>query len=175
MKARVSISAKILLLAFLNVFLLGLVFAVFVRIEYRLDLGSLLLSPGRDRILALSRLIALQLPNTEREDWDRLLAGYTSTTHASACLFDGRGNQLAGPPVTLPPEVLANVRHDGQDEHPLRGPEGPGPPRAMDHPMTNLAPPARKPIQTPSPGRAVGSLPPTPRSTRHTRHYFPCS
>ncbi len=141
MKARVSISAKILLLAFLNVFLLGLVFAVFVRIEYRLDLGSLLLSPGRDRILALSRLIALQLPNTEREDWDRLLAGYTSTTHASACLFDGRGNQRAGPPVTLPPGVLANVRHDGQDEHPPRGPEGPGPPEGHGPPHDKLGSP----------------------------------
>ena len=125
MKARVSISAKILLLAFLNVFLLGLVFAVFVRIQYRLDLGSLLLSPGRDRILALSRLIALQLPNTERKDWDRLLAGYTSTTRASACLFDGQGIQLAGPPVALPPAVAANLRHD---EGPPPESVGPGPP-----------------------------------------------
>ena len=36
MKARISISVKILLLSFLNVFLLLLVFAVFVRIQYRL-------------------------------------------------------------------------------------------------------------------------------------------
>ena len=109
MRARVPISVKILLLSFLNVLLLVLVFAVFVRIEYRLDPGSLLLSPGRDRILAVSRLIALQLPDTERTDWDRLLASYTSTTHASACLFDAQGTQLAGPPVTLPQAVLAEV------------------------------------------------------------------
>ena len=128
MKARVSISAKILLLAFLNVFLLGLVFAVFVRTQYRLDLGSLLLSPGRDRILALSRLIALQLPNTERKDWDRLLDGYTSTTHASACLFDGQGNQLAGPPRILPSAVSENVRRDGRDDISPPGRAGPGPP-----------------------------------------------
>ncbi len=112
MKARLSISVKILLLSFLNVFLLVLVFAVFVHVQYRLDLSSLLLSPGRDRILAVSRLIALQLPDTERKDWDRLLAGYTSTTHASACLFNAQGTQLAGPPVTLPQAVLAEVRHD---------------------------------------------------------------
>ena len=110
MKAPISISVKILLLSFLNVFLLVLVFAVFVRVQYRLDLGSLLLSPGRDRILALSRLIALQLPDTDRKDWDRLLAGYTSTTHASACLFDRQGIQIAGPSVTLPPDVLEKVR-----------------------------------------------------------------
>jgi len=109
-KARVSISVKILLLSFLNVFLLLLTFAVFVRVQYRLDLGSLLFSPGRDRVLALSRLIALQLPETDRKDWDRLLAGYTSTTHASASLFDTEGTQLAGPSVTLPQDVLAEVR-----------------------------------------------------------------
>ena len=124
MKARISISVKILLLSFLNVFLLLLVFAVFVRVQYRLDLGSLLLSPGRDRILALSRLIALQLPDADRKDWDRLLADYTSTTRASACLFDSKGVQIAGPAVTLPPEVLENVRHDPRHDH---GPHG-GPP-----------------------------------------------
>lgn len=124
MKARVSISVKILLLSFLNVFLLVLVFAVFVRVQYRLDLGSLLLSPGRDRILALSRLIALQLPDTDRKDWDRLLAGYTSTTHASACLFDRQGIQIAGPSVTLPPDVLEKVRHD---KGPPMEPPGMGP------------------------------------------------
>ena len=168
MKARVSISAKILLLAFLNVFLLGLVFAVFVRIEYRLDLGSLLLSPGRDRILALSRLIALQLPNTEREDWDRLLAGYTSTTHASACLFDGRGNQLAGPPVTLPPEVLANVRHDGQDEHPLRGPEGPGPPEGHGSPHDKPGSPGAEADPDAIPG--AGGWQPSAHPPQHPPH-----
>ena len=120
MKARVSISAKILLLSFLNVFLLVLVFAVLVRVQYRLDLGSILLSPGRDRILAVSRLIALELPDTDRKDWDRLLAGYTSTTHASACLFNRQGIQLAGPSVTLPQDVLLAIQHD-------HGPP-PGPP-----------------------------------------------
>ena len=132
MKARVSISVKILLLSFLNVFLLVLVFAAFVRIQYRFDLGSLLLSPGRDRILAVSRLIALQLPNTDRKDWDRLLAGYTSTTHASACLFDGQGTQLAGPSVTLPQAVLAKVRHD---QGPPPEPPGMGPAEGIGQPM----------------------------------------
>ena len=143
MKARVSISVKILLLSFLNVFLLVLVFAVFVRNQYRLDLGSLLLSPGRDRLLAVSRLIALQLPNTERNDWDRLLAGYTSTTHASACLFNAQGTQLAGPPVTLPQDVLAEVR---RERGPHREPPGighPPPPRPFPAFLVRTSPPTR--------------------------------
>jgi len=112
MKARVSLSVKILLLSFLNVVLLALIFAIFARVQYRFDLSSLLLSPGRDRILSLSRLIALQLPGTDRKDWDHLLAGYSTTTHASACLFDQEGKQLAGPKTDLPPAVQTLVRHD---------------------------------------------------------------
>jgi len=143
MKARVSISVKVLLLSSLNVFLLGLVFAAFVRIQYRFDLSSLLLSPGRDRLLAVSRLIALQLPNTERNDWDRLLAGYTSTTHASACLFNAQGTQLAGPPVTLPQDVLAEVR---RERGPHREPPGighPPPPRPFPAFLVRTSPPTR--------------------------------
>lgn len=112
MKTHVSLSVKILLLASLNVLLLGLVFALFVRTQYRFDLGSLLLSPGRDRILATSRLIALQLPDTDRAQWNQLLAQYTASTHASACLFTNQGTQLAGPPVNLPPAVLEMIRRD---------------------------------------------------------------
>ena len=158
MKKRFPISVKILLLALLNVLLLVVVFAVFVRVQYRLDLSSLLLSPGRDRILALSRLIALQLPDTDRTQWDRLLSGYTSTTHASACLFDSEGNQLAGPAVTLPSEVLDQIRH-GHGPHMghmsmIRPGEGPGtgPPEGPRSPNDQLGPRgANRPREGPSP------------------------
>jgi len=112
MKARFSISVKILLLSFLNVLLLVLVFVAFGRIQH-FDLGSLLLSPGRDRALALSRLIALQLPNTDQKDWDRLLVTYGSTTHATGYMFNDQGVQRAGPPTTLPPVVLMKIRSRG--------------------------------------------------------------
>ena len=97
MKARVSISVKVLLLSSLNVFLLGLVFAAFVRIQYRFDLSSLLLSPGRDRILAVSRLIALQLPNTERKDWDRLVAATLPQRTLRRAFSTPRGPNWQGP------------------------------------------------------------------------------
>ncbi len=108
MKARVPISAKILLLSFLNVFLLVLVFVVLGRIQH-LDLGSIFLSPGRDRVLALSRLIALQLPNTDPKDWDRLLVTYGATTHATGYMFNDQGVPRAGPPVNLPEIVLTKI------------------------------------------------------------------
>jgi len=136
MKARASISVKILVLAFLNVLLLGLVFVVFVRVQYRLDLGSLLLSPGRDRTLAVSRLVALQLPDTDRAAWDRLLAGYTPATGASASLFNHQGAQLAGPATAVPPAVLEMVRRN-PFEPPEPRPRGDN----SQHPSARLPPP----------------------------------
>jgi hypothetical protein len=163
MKARVSISAKILLLSFLNVLLLGLVFAAFVRIQYRFDLSSLLLSPGRDRILAVSRLIALQLPNTDRENWDQLLAAYTPMTHASACLFDGQGTQQAGPSVMLPQGVLQMIRHE---QGPPLEPPGRGP---ADGTWQSLVGPGSVTVivlQAQSPAAALGNF----LLTAHRRH-----
>jgi two-component system sensor histidine kinase CpxA len=127
MKARASISVKILLLSFLNVVLLGVVFVVFVRVQYRADLSSLLLSPGRDRILAISRLIALELPETDRGEWNRLLAQYASANHGVCYLFRGEGSQLAGPPVTLPSSVLDPIRRDQPPPFETEGAHGSGP------------------------------------------------
>ena len=124
MKTRASISVKILLLSFLNVVLLGLVFVVFVRVQYRADLSSLLLSPGRDRILAISRLIALELPETDRGEWNRLLAQYASANHGVCYLFRSEGSQLAGPSINLPSTVLDTIRRDQPPPFETEGPPG---------------------------------------------------
>jgi two-component system sensor histidine kinase CpxA len=124
MKTRASISVKILLLSFLNVVLLGLVFVVFVRVQYRFDLSSLLLSPGRDRILAISRLIALELPETDRGEWNRLLAQYASANHGACYLFRSVGSQLAGPSINLPSTVLDTIRRDQPPPFETEGPQG---------------------------------------------------
>ena len=124
MKTRASISVKILLLSFLNVALLGLVFVVFVRVQYRFDLSSLLLSPGRDRILAISRLIALELPETDRGEWNRLLAQYASANQGACYLFRSEGSQLAGPSINLPSTVLDTIRRDQPPPFEPEGPQG---------------------------------------------------
>ncbi len=107
MTQRISISVKILLLALLNLLLLLLVFAAFARLEYRFDLKSFLLSPGRDRILATSRLIALELPATRPEQWNGLMAQYGSAYGGQCYLFSSNGAQLAGSRISPPARVLA--------------------------------------------------------------------
>jgi two-component system, OmpR family, sensor histidine kinase CpxA len=111
MRFRPSLSLKIFLLAFLNVLLLAIVFFFFARYQYRLDLDSFLLAPARDRMLSVSRLIALELPQQPQSRWEDLLARYSKSAGAQIYLFDDQGTQLAGPSVTLPAPVLASLVH----------------------------------------------------------------
>jgi two-component system sensor histidine kinase CpxA len=121
MKLRSSISVKIILLAFLNVLLLGVIVAVFARIEYRVELGSFLFTATRDRILSVSRLIALELPNRPQAMWDQALEQYSHNFPAKFFLFDGEGHQLAGASVSPPTRVLAFItpKHFGPPGPPM--------------------------------------------------------
>ncbi len=123
MNFRTSLSARILLTALLNIILLIAVFLIFARVQYRLDLGSFLFAPARDKILSTSRLIALQLPNTPKTGWDQLLKQHSSGYPAQLYLFDESGEQLAGPPVTLPPKIAQDLPRD-----PFAHERGPKPP-----------------------------------------------
>lgn len=116
MKFGNSLFIKIILLAFLNVALLVCVLAAFARIQYQVDLGSLLLSPTRDRILSVSRLIALELPNKPQSEWSQLLESASASYPAKFYLFDGWGNQLAGKAI-VPPAVMTDFIHDEAKHH----------------------------------------------------------
>ena len=111
---RSSLSLKILLVAFLNIALLTLVFLVFARTQFRLDLGSFLLAAGRDRMLAVSRLIALQLITTPRDSWTRVLNEYAASYPSHFYLFNESGEQLAGQPIVLPPNLVASLQRDNR-------------------------------------------------------------
>lgn len=96
----------------MNVILLALIFFVFARLQFRFELSSALLAPARERIVSVSRLAALQLPDTPRSQWTKLLDGYSSKYPAYFYLFDENGDQLAGDAITLPPGFLRQVRLD---------------------------------------------------------------
>lgn len=112
MKLQQSLSAKILTTAFINIALLTTVFLVFARLQSRFDLSSFLLAPARDRIFSVSRLIALNLEETARPSWDRVLQQYASKYETQFFLFDGRGKQYGGATVTLPAAVTTVMSHD---------------------------------------------------------------
>lgn len=128
MNFRTSLSARILLTAFLNIVLLIAVFLVFARVQYRLDLGSFLFAPARDKILSASRLIALQLPNTPKDGWTQLLKQHSSGYPAQLYLFDESGDQLAGAPIALPHKIAEDLPKDpfAHERGPQRPPGNPG-------------------------------------------------
>ncbi len=152
MKLRLSLPAKILLLAFLNVVLLGAVFAIFARVEFRFELGSFVLAPARERLFSISRLIALDLPQTPRSSWDQLLERHSAAATAQLGLFDRSGEQLAGARMSLPPQVASSVKrehfHGGGGGGRMRlfppGAAGRAPSRGPEPPdRTEEAPPDR--------------------------------
>lgn len=110
MKARLSLSGKILFTAFLNLLLLALVFLVFARVQFRSDPHSFLLAPAQDRILAVARELALELEETETNSRDRLLARYAEAHGVAFYLFDEEGTRLAGPAIQVPWDVVRRLR-----------------------------------------------------------------
>ncbi len=112
MLIRPTLWLKIVLLAMLNVVALVFVFLIFARLQFRFDLNSALLASARARIVSVSSLLALQLPDTKPESWNKLLAEYSSKYPAKFYLFDHTGQELAGSPVVLPAMFLNEVKHD---------------------------------------------------------------
>jgi len=150
MKARLSLSGKILFTAFLNLLLLAVVLLVFARVQFRSDPHSLLLAPAQDRILAVARELALELEETETNSRERLLARYAQVHGVVFYLFDEEGTKLAGPPIQVPWDVVRRLRPraapspprlgerrepgDGDRPPPRRPPAGQRTPGAADRP-----------------------------------------
>lgn len=135
MKATPSLPAKIFLVALLNIVLLALVLIIFARLQFRFDLSSFLLTPARERIVSVSRLIALQLFETPNSAWPQLLKQFEARYPAHFYLFAEDGTELAGTPVTLPATLLSRLPHLPPRMHdrqpppaPAASAEAPGPP-----------------------------------------------
>lgn len=121
-KPRFNLSTKIFLIALLNLLLIASVLAVFMRVQYRFDLQSFLISPAHDRILSTGRQIALELRDADRGAWDGLLQRYAAANKVELRLTDNDGRQLAGESSPLPSNVLENLvrkSHEDSQNAPL--------------------------------------------------------
>jgi two-component system sensor histidine kinase CpxA len=105
MTARVPLSTKILLLAFVNVALLAAVFALLARLQLRLDAESILMGPARYRIQSAAHLFEFDWQEADAAARAHLPAKYAAANGIQFALFGRDGAELAGPPVHLPPEV----------------------------------------------------------------------
>lgn len=125
MKARLSLSSKIFILAFINVVLLAGVFLLFARFQFHVELHSLLFGPAQDRVLSVARELALELEQTPADSRTGLLGRYAHNYGVDFYLFDNNGPQIAGREVNLPVDVREQLQRGSAP--PRREPPPPPP------------------------------------------------
>lgn len=118
MKFSPRLSFKILLLAIGNLLLLGLIFAVFIRLQLRQDFGYFLMTAGRDKARAVVQKLAMELRDGDRAKWSGVLEGYSKASGVTFLIYDIQGHRVAGPNLLPPPEVQMRL-------HPQKNPENP--------------------------------------------------
>jgi len=110
MRARLPLSAKILLWFFLNLALLAAVFILLFNAQFRFDLDWVLASNASQRVDAMRELIIGELNTTAPDEWDRVIGRFSDAYHVRLSLFDDRGAHLIGTTDELPPEVRQHFR-----------------------------------------------------------------
>jgi two-component system sensor histidine kinase CpxA len=127
-KPRFPLRTKFLAIAVANLVVLGLVFLLFIRLQLRHEFESFLMATAREKIIAVSSQLTLDLTLTGPEQYDALLDRYTKTYGVRFLLYGTDGWQIAGPPSVLPGEVAERMRRYNPASPRATSPERPGPP-----------------------------------------------
>ncbi len=140
MRLRAPLYAKIGGWLLANLLLVALLLGVFVEVQYRLGLDSLLAGHAGDRVAAVAGVIAAELRTNDREKWDAVLAPFSESYEVRFSLYTDNGMHLAGDGTELPPPVRARLL----EASPHREPHPPRPPRPHDNselPRPDFPPP----------------------------------
>ncbi len=120
-----SLSSKVLLLALLN--LAGL--AALTAFVMRGSLESFRFNLIREKVMAITNEIALELEDTQADARTGLLGKYRARMEMDFYLFGNEGDQLGGPAIVLPKAVaeklMEGLRPPGEDRPPRFGEDGP--------------------------------------------------
>jgi two-component system sensor histidine kinase CpxA len=127
-KPRFPLRSKFLAIALANLVVLGLLFLLFIRLQLRQEFESFLMATAREKIIAVSRQLALDLTPVGSEQYDPLLERYSATYGVRFLLYATDGKQIAGPPTELPGEVAERIRRYNRAPPRRPDPGRPGPP-----------------------------------------------
>jgi two-component system sensor histidine kinase CpxA len=127
-KPRFPLRSKFLAIAVLNLAVLGVLFLLFIRHQLRQEFESFLMGTAREKIIAVSHQLTLDLTTTSPEQYDALLERYSEARNVRFLLYGADGRQLAGPPTVLPAEVAERMRRYGPAVARPPLPARPGPP-----------------------------------------------
>jgi two-component system sensor histidine kinase CpxA len=96
----------------------------------------LIMQQAEPRLQSIARLLVPELQPLPRDQWDAVLTKYSEAHGMTFTVFDNGGQQLAGEPLTLPPQVHSRVIQRGPPQPGGAGPPPPrsGPPRREDSP-----------------------------------------
>src|ERR1051326_2185029 len=147
MKLRIPIYGQILAWFFLNLAVLGAIFYLFARVQFRLGLDSLLLGAAGDRIQAVGNVIAEEMSDRGPAEWDAILRRFSEAYGIEFTLFLNDASQLAGSKTVLPPPVRQKILEGRVPTRPaLREPL---PPRQRKAAGESLDPGSGRPVRDP--------------------------
>jgi two-component system, OmpR family, sensor histidine kinase CpxA len=159
MKTRFPLYWKILLWFFLNVAFLCAAFLIVARIQFRFGWDSLISGPAGEQLQNVDRMIAMELENRPRADWNDILKEFGDGHGVKVYLFHndaGQLEQLAGDSVELPTDVRVRAMGRPGMNMPMRGPGMEPPPPEPDANAPDMPPPPREngpPMQRGGPPR----------------------
>jgi len=144
MKVRFPLAAKFACWLLLNLFLLALGAAAFVRAQFENGFSSLLAGSAGRRVEALALTAVSELRESPRGSWDSVLERVSASNGVAVGLYQNSGDFAAGAIFELPSAVKSDLAKPQQrppngngDRHFKDKPEKPRPPEPpprRDHP-----------------------------------------
>ncbi len=116
MNLRPTLLKKVLLIASLNVLAVTAVFFALIRTQ--LQVAGMRFSPSRDKILAVARLLTIEMNDTDPGQWDALLQQYANDNRIDVRLVDETGNIVAGQKTAMPADIVGRFLEQTRE---LRG------------------------------------------------------
>ena len=171
-RATFSLRWKILAWFFVNLLVLGGILFGFLRVQFRVGIGSLLAGPTSDRLEAIALPLAAELRGEPVETWSASLERATGVWRARGLavgLFWGNGTYAVGDIHDLPAQVRETIeQHERRNHGP---PPGPPPGRGGGPGGDDLSLPPGPPPDGPDDDREPGetgtrSASPSPRQPR---------
>jgi two-component system sensor histidine kinase CpxA len=120
MQVRLPLYAKILLWFFLNLAVLGAVFAFLFDAQFSFSLDWFLTSGARERIDALRDLVIGELDVAPPDEWQSVLQRYSTAHRVRLALLDDEAKPLVSEIFDLPEEVHARILTWSQAGRPRR-------------------------------------------------------
>lgn len=101
---RLSLFTKIMIWFFLNLILLGLVFFLLIRIDFRFGKSTPFFAPG-NRLELIARTITTETQDANSADRDAVINRLAAENRVGLYVFAEDGKQIGGPDLVLPDEV----------------------------------------------------------------------